>query len=259
MLDRPTVYVHLLPSLIPPAALKGGIAVVVDVLRATTMIVYALAAGCEAVIACGEVDAARYVAANLPKGTALLGGERGGLPIEGFDLGNSPSACTPEICKGKTLVITTTNGTRAILTSLEAERVVIGSFPNLGATSELLYLNLLKAHKRPVHIVCAGTEGFISYEDTLLAGALVSELQDIAKYGNDEALLAASCWSDGKRRLADQTLDSLLMQGRGGRNVISRASKDDILDAAQQDRFDLTAELRQRTPARIIATRYLTS
>src|SRR5206468_7302445 len=107
---------------------RGGVAVVVDVLRATTVMVHALAAGCEAVIPCREIDEAKQIAARLPPGTALLGGERGGLPIPGFHLGNSPGEFTSEVCKGKTLVMTTTNGTRAILASLEAKRVYIASF-----------------------------------------------------------------------------------------------------------------------------------
>lgn len=165
------VYVHLLPRLIPHGTLKGGVAVVVDVLRATTVMVHALAAGCEAVMPCGEIDEAREIAAGLPEGTALLVGERQGLPIPGFDLGNSPGDFTPEVCEGKTLVMTTTNGTRAILASLEAERVYIASFGNLRATSTELSVQFLKKdHKHPVHIICAGTDGHISLEDSLLAG-----------------------------------------------------------------------------------------
>src|SRR3954469_19810045 len=145
--EPPLVYVHLLPDLIPEGALRGGVAVVVDVLRATTMMVHALAAGCVAVIPCGEIDEARQVAASLPPGEAILAGERQGLPIAGFDLGNSPRSCTPEICRGKTLVMTTTNGTRAILAALDAERVLIGAFPNFAATAQRLH-----ADDRPIHV-----------------------------------------------------------------------------------------------------------
>src|SRR3954464_7993134 len=102
--DRPAVFVHLLPGLIPPGALKGGVAVVVDVLRATTVMVHALAAGCECVIPCLEIAEAQRAGGALRSGTALLAGEREGMPIEGFDLGNSPAAFTPEVCRGKTLV-----------------------------------------------------------------------------------------------------------------------------------------------------------
>ena len=85
-------------ELIPPGSLRGGVAVVVDVLRATTVMVQALAAGCEAIIPCGEIDEAQKVAAGLRPGKALLAGERQGLPIPGFDLGNSPGEFTREIC-----------------------------------------------------------------------------------------------------------------------------------------------------------------
>src|SRR5215213_7874532 len=136
--ERPEVFVHLLPGLIPPGSLRGAVAVVVDVLRATTVMVRALAACCEAVIPCAEIDEARRVAASLPAGTAVLAGERQGLPIEGFDLGNSPRDFTPEACRGKTVVMTTTNGTRALLASLDAERIVVGAFANFAATVQLL-------------------------------------------------------------------------------------------------------------------------
>src|SRR5918997_6156961 len=157
---RPAVFVHLLPGLIPPGSLRGGVAVVLDVLRATTTMVHALASGCLAVVPCGEIDEALRVASALPAGSALLAGERAGVPIQGFDLGNSPSEFTPEVCRGKTLVMTTTNGTRAILACLDADRVIVGAFTNLRAT----VLELSEAG-RPVHLVCAGTDVRISVED----------------------------------------------------------------------------------------------
>lgn len=88
--EQARLFVHLLPTLIAPGTLRGGVAVVVDVLRATTVMVQALAAGCEAIIPCREIDEAREVAAGLAPGAALLAGERHGLPIPGFHLGNSP-------------------------------------------------------------------------------------------------------------------------------------------------------------------------
>src|ERR1700733_8502113 len=97
---RPPVSVHMLPALIPDGALRGGVAVVIDVLRATTTMIHALAAGCDAIIPCLEIEEARRIALSLPPGTALLAGERQGLPIDGFDLGNSPGDCTPAICSG---------------------------------------------------------------------------------------------------------------------------------------------------------------
>src|SRR5437762_2088702 len=98
MPDDRDVQVHLLPALIPPGRLTGGLAVVVDVLRATTTIVYALAAGCKAVRPCVEVDEARELANQMRAGRVLLGGERGGLPLPDFDLGNSPREYTGAKC-----------------------------------------------------------------------------------------------------------------------------------------------------------------
>src|SRR5579875_524008 len=238
--DRPRVFVHLLPTLIPPGSLHGGVAVVVDVLRATTVMVHALANGAEAVIPCGEIDEAHAMAARLPPGTALLGGERGGLPIPGFDLGNSPGDYTREACERKTLVMTTTNGTRAILASLDAERVYIASFANLSATTNELAVQFLeKDHGHRIHIVCAGTEGHISFEDSLLAGAIVgslagrgpeSYLERGTLLGNDEAYIA---WLGPWRGSAPFTLWKTLRYGRGGRNVARLGLEDDIKVAAE--------------------------
>ena len=185
------VFVHLLPGLIPPGALEGGMAVMIDVLRASTMMVHGLVAGCREIIPCAEVDEARRLAAAFPAGQALLAGERHGVPIEGFDLGNSPGECTRAVCEGRTMVITTTNGTRALLACVDAEPVVLGSFVNFAATSQRLL-----HEARPIHLVCAGTEGQISYEDTLLAGAFAKHFKDLDHpMGNDEAEIAAGLWA----------------------------------------------------------------
>jgi 2-phosphosulfolactate phosphatase len=264
--ERAKVYVHLLPKLIPPGSLKGGLAVVVDVLRATTVMVDALASGCEAVIPCGEIDEAKAVAAALPPGTVLLAGERQALPIPGFDLGNSPAEFAPGLCLGKTVVMTTTNGTRAVLASLDAERVYIAAFTNLRATSEEISVQFLKKdHGHPVHIICAGTEGYISLEDSLLAGALTSQIVGLAEFiaevwnlkepklaelfGNDEALMVVSQWLEVERYLKKRPLRELLRLGRGGRNVEQIGRWVDIVDSAYVDRFKLVAEL-QRDPPR---------
>jgi 2-phosphosulfolactate phosphatase len=260
-LAKPQVFVHLLPSLIPAGALRGGVAVVVDVLRATTVMVHALAAGCDSVIPCGEIEEAQALAAQLPEGSALLAGERQGLPIPGFDLGNSPGEFNPEVCLGKTLVMTTTNGTRAILACLEAERVYIASFSNLRATSDEIAVQLLKKdHGLPVHIVCAGTEGFISLEDSLLAGALTSAIAAVVvsgypegeRLGNDEAFMVLAQWLEAERFQKHCPLWRLLSLGRGGHNVQRIGRSVDIEDAAYPDRFHLVAEL-CRDPLRIVA------
>jgi 2-phosphosulfolactate phosphatase len=261
-IERPTVFVHLLPRLIPPGSLRGAMVVVADVLRATTVMVHALAAGCEAVIPCGEIDEAKAIASRLPAGSALLAGERQGLRIPGFDLGNSPAEFTEEACAGKTLVMTTTNGTRAILASLEAKRVYIASFANLTATIDEIALKFQRRDRAPLHIVCAGTEGFISLEDSLFAGALTARLlvptgciePDGHRLGNDEAFIVVSEWLEVDRYRRHRPLSRLLSLGRGGQNVQRIGLADDLDYAAVFDRFSLVAELCQdRDPLRIVA------
>lgn len=265
MTSRLPVFVHLLPTLIPPGTLKGGVAVVIDVLRATTTMVHALAAGCDAIFPCGEIDEARKRASALPAGSAVLAGEREGLPIEGFDLGNSPGDCTSEACSGKTLVITTTNGTRAILASLEAERVLVAAFVNREATVEAL-----KAIGLPVHLVCAGTDGQVSLEDSMFAGALAHDLdswawEEVEARGlaspedlettilsNDQAEVAAALWRDTEAGLDEgYLLEDALADGRGGRRVLEIGRGADLEDAARVDRFAFAAEL-LRDPLRIV-------
>jgi 2-phosphosulfolactate phosphatase len=257
------VFVHLLPRMIPLGSLDGGIAVVVDVLRATTVMIQALASGCKAVIPCMEIEVAKQVAAGLPAGSALLAGEREGLPIEGFDLCNSPGDFVPDMCQGKTLVMTTTNGTRAVLASRRATRVYIASFTNLRATSEEISVQFLKKdHGRSVHIICAGTEGHISLEDSLLAGALASQILQVNDmvdrsnfahfFGNDEAIMVVTQWLEVERFLEKRPLWKLLSVGRGGQNVLAIGCKSDIDEAAHIDRFNLVAEL-QLNSLKIVA------
>jgi 2-phosphosulfolactate phosphatase len=235
------VQVHLLPQLAPPGRLVGGVAVVIDVLRATTTIIHALAAGCTCVCPCAEVDEARELAGGMRAGRVLLGGERGGKPLPGFDLGNSPREYTPKVCRGNTLVMTTTNGTRALLRAVEAERTLLAGFVNFSAVCEQLRLE-----SRPIHILCAGIEGQVSLEDTLLAGALVDFLCDVFEMRlNDGARLA---WDSFEHH--GQVLQGALEIAQGGARLRDLGYDDDIRAAAQVDGFALVPELR-RDPLRV--------
>jgi 2-phosphosulfolactate phosphatase len=163
--------VHFLPATVDPSQLPGGIAVVIDLLRATTTACHALASGATEVRPCLEIEEARHLAETLGRDSCLLGGERAGVRIEGFDCGNSPTEYTRERVVGKTLVFTTTNGTRAIGRVLEANRILLASLANLSAVC-----NEIATPPKPLDIVCAGTDGGITREDVLVAGALVDRL-----------------------------------------------------------------------------------
>jgi 2-phosphosulfolactate phosphatase len=218
----------------------------IDVLRASTTITHALAAGAEGVIPCREVDEARQIRAGFPLGSVVLGGERGGLPIEGFDLGNSPSEYTHTAVEGKTVVFTTTNGTLALMECTAAANVYVGSFVNLSAVVGRL------TGERPVHLLCAGTRGRVTREDVLCAGAMTELFLETAVDENDvtdQARIARDCWRaavpHGARppsALAGE-LSLALHETQGGRNLLSIGLEHDIDMAADVDRFDIVPQL----------------
>jgi 2-phosphosulfolactate phosphatase len=241
MEDERDLQVYLLPELVPAERLRGGLAVVIDVLRANTTILHALAAGCTCIRPCADVDEARALAGALPAGKVLLGGERGGLALPDFDLGNSPREYTPARCKNTTLVLTTTNGTRALLRAADADRVLIAAFANFSAVCEQL-----RQDRRPLHIVCAGTAGEVTMEDTLLAGALVDCLSEAMEVRlNDSARLAWDCFENHGRML-----HAALELSGGGRRLRALGLGEDVRAAAEIDKFNLVPELK-RDPLRV--------
>jgi len=163
------VHVALTPADASGLALDGWAAVVVDVMRATTTVVAACVAGCTRVIPVADVDAARACAQQFPDGEVLLAGERGGEPIAGFHLGNSPLEFTRERVGGRTVVLTTTNGTAAMLTAGAAAVAAVGALTNVTAVAQWV-----RAHGRDLAILCSGDNGAFSLEDTVCAGLLVA-------------------------------------------------------------------------------------
>ena len=145
------------------------IAVVLDILRATSTIVTALANGCRCIIPAAEIAEARALAGANPK--LLLGGERGAVKLPGFHFGNSPLEYTAEAVGGREIVLTTTNGTAAIKAAAEkAPRVLIGSLLNARATARQLLT------QENILLVCSGTHGQFSMDDMLAAGFIIKEL-----------------------------------------------------------------------------------
>lgn len=235
------INVHFLPALTTAERLAGKIVVVIDVLRATTTIVFALAAGATEVIPCLEVEEARE-AARRRAGRAALGGERGGLAIEGFDLGNSPAEYTPESVRGKSVFFTTTNGTRAMTVCRQARRVLLAGFVNLSAVCQELKREADEVLK--LDIICAGTDGEITREDVLLAGAITDELirgrmADLAV--NDQANIARDAWLACQQ--SGVPLEVCLLASRGGRNLCHIGHASDIRLATQIDRHTVVPEL----------------
>lgn len=243
-----TLNVYPLPKLVDPKELAGGIVVVIDVLRASTTIVHALEAGAREVIPCLEVHQARAVAGQFPGGDVVLGGERNGVPIDGFDLGNSPGEYTRQRVADKTVVFTTTNGTRALAHARQADRVLIGAFVNVTAVYEEL------VQQGQIHLLCAGTRGQISHDDVLLAGMLVDRLQrqgGLTYQQNAQAIAAREIWlrsfalprALGAEPLEPGRLAKELCKTVGGKNLVAIGREEDILAAARIDRFGSVPEL----------------
>jgi 2-phosphosulfolactate phosphatase len=217
--------------------LAGQAIAVIDVLRASTTIAAALAAGAVEIVPCLDVHEARSLARERPG--ALLGGERKGEQIPGFDLDNSPLQYTRQRVGGHTLVFTTTNGTRALAACVAGFPVYVAGFVNLTVITAALAVH------RQIHLLCAGTDSQVTREDVLLAGALVSRLRQIQAYTlNDSARLAEEAWqASGQEMGSAEALAQVLRDSQGGRNLVRLGREEDILWAASIDRTPVLAEL----------------
>ena len=159
------------PDLLPFSDLTGKTVVVTDILRATTTITFAVANGATVITPVLTPEDAFRLAADQPN--TLIGGERGGVKVNGFDLGNSPREYTESVVSGRQIVLTTTNGTRTLQACRDAERILVGSFFNLSAI-----VDQLAQVEGELVIACSGREGGFCTEDTVFAGACVAALGD---------------------------------------------------------------------------------
>lgn len=173
----------------PEEEAAAPLGVVVDVVRATSSIAQALASGYERVLCCEEIDDARALRARLGD-RAVVGGERNAQVIDGFDVGASPREFAARPPKAPTLVLTTTNGTRTILTAVaRCEEVVLASLLNLGAV-----VAHARAEGRDVAILCSGFKGAFALDDAYCAGRLVDALGGEASDAAIAARVLAGAW-----------------------------------------------------------------
>ncbi|MFM8414200.1 MAG: 2-phosphosulfolactate phosphatase [Planctomycetota bacterium] len=236
---------HELFHRMPPGATAGGIAVVIDVLRASTTMATALAHGATAVVPCRSIDEARAAARDS---RALLGGERGGVRIAGFDLGNSPLEYTAERVAGRSIVITTTNGTAALAACSDAAEVLVGAVVNRSAVASAARRLAAARGSAAIHLVCAGTDGHVTDEDVLAAGAML----DMA--GPDDTLdAAAGAARDRFRTLAaagraglETRIATAFRTCRGGENLIALGMEADLAAAAAIDSLTVVPRLDRR-------------
>jgi 2-phosphosulfolactate phosphatase len=231
--------VILTPAELPALAgrdLGRTACVVFDILRATSTIATALHNGASAIIPVSEISEAMDIGKKRPD--VLLGGERNGVKIrtaEGeFDFGNSPREYTPEKVKGKTIVSTTTNGTRALRACAHASTVLAGSFLNLGMTAKFLRDKKIEN----VLLVCAGTRENIALEDVLAAGALGEILSDAgATELSDSAQIALAALRQAKRDLTG----AISKSENAMRLLAIPDLREDVEFCMQRDIFDFVA------------------
>jgi len=238
--------VHVAVNFLPKPIAQGSdvVAVVIDVLRATSAMATAIASGADGIVACLDIETARSIA-NETQPRPLLCGERHCHPIDGFDLGNSPRDYTPARVAGQTLVMTTTNGTVAMAAAAGAKTVYAACFNNLSAIVESL------RDERTIVIMCAGTDGAETSEDILCAGAIVQRLLDqTAEVTLDaNATTAAATWrsfTDQSQPLADH-----LAASEGGLNLCDRGYRRDVDDCAVIDAYDAVPTMVSRNPIRL--------
>lgn len=239
--------VHKLPRQVGEEALSGSVVVVIDALRATSTICQALASGAREVVPFLEGEEAVGAAARANRTEIVLGGERRGMRIEGFDLGNSPREYTGAAVGGRRVFISTTNGTRALHHARHGLRVILASYLNLSAVAECV-------RKEPcIDILCAGTDGMETGEDILAAGGIVHKL--CTEFGgpdwrlNDAAATAGAQWSalEAQSQIAGRALSTQLAIAMrdtpGGRNLIEIGLEQDLADCAEVDRLAIVPEL----------------
>ena len=234
----PRLRVGLLPALIEPESLQDHVVVVVDILRATTTICMALAHGARSVVPAPSIPLAHQYRQQMGPDT-LLGGERGGLIIDGFDQGNSPREYKESVVRDQTVVLCTTNGTVAMESCRHAKRVLIGSFVNLSATAAEIQ------EAENVAIVCAGTDRQVTSEDVLFAGALLDRVGQPNDWLDDPARLAVDHWRLAAHQIehSSKTLFDFLAESKGGCGLLANHFTEDIRFCSQMDLIDQVPEL----------------
>lgn len=233
-----SIEVCFTPELIHLHEVKGKLVVVVDIFRATSTMVAALAHGVTEILPFADLESCR---AMLAQGY-LIAGERDGLTAPGFELGNSPVAFLEGNYAGKKLAMTTTNGTLAIDKSKGASEILIGAFPNLKATA-----SYIQSRNLDVLIHCAGWKGRFNLEDSLYAGALVQALSSSHANQEDGALAMSSLFAQASGNLAEY-----LAQASHAKRLQNHGIEADIDFCLSLNLYDQVVGLTQKGELRIV-------
>ncbi len=220
--------VAFLPSDIREKNLSETVCIVLDIFRATTVIVTAMAHGCQHIIPVLTIEEARKLADQI--GPVLLAGERQSIKINGFDCGNSPFEFSKDKVQAQKIVMTTSNGTIAINSTKGAYRTLIGSFLNAEAVC-----TEAKTCGKDILIVCAGTDRLFSLEDALCAGLLVQRLIEADHVSmTDSARGALLMYTAAKDAIAE-----IVSHSRNGKRLYDLDLKSDVDYCLQTDVVDI--------------------
>lgn len=193
--NKPALYTTLSPALLNLYDVSSSIVVIIDVLRATSTIATALANGAKAIVPVDSVAECIRIGKQIE---AITAGERDGQVAEGLQYGNSPFEYPSSFVKGKTLVLTTTNGTKLLHMALDkgAKEIVTGSFPNLQAVCDYL-----SKQNMPVVLACAAWKDRVNIEDTLFAGAVIDQIKQHFSINCDSSQIAHNLYLSAKEDL----------------------------------------------------------
>ena len=226
------IHIQLLPFPVPPGLLSNRVVVVIDILRATSVMVQAMSQGAREIIPVKTVEEAFQMVKSFPRDTTVLGGERESRKIEGFDLGNSPREYQGEKVRGKRLILTTTNGTKAFHAVSSGKKVLVGSFLNITAVAGRCFeLN------QDVLIYLSGDQGDFSLEDTVCGGMLIDRI--ISKGGKSILLTDASRSAHILFQKFEANILESFYLSQHGRSLVDRGFEEDLPYCAQVDTTNL--------------------
>ena len=235
--------VYFTPLGVTHHAVAGIPVVVLDVLRATSSIVAALANGARAVVPETTADEALRVAKNLERDDVLLAGERGGHRIDGFALGNSPLEMTAETVSGKTLVMATTNGTGALVAAEPGRPVLVGAITNFSAVVARAGEELQRTGK--LTILCSGRERMFALEDAYVAGRITKALLPDGKRANVELNDAAIAALELVRRYGDRWKRAVVASA-AARELKQIGYRHDVEAVTEVDLYDIVPVYAER-------------
>ncbi|HWA58716.1 MAG TPA: 2-phosphosulfolactate phosphatase [Gemmatimonadales bacterium] len=225
-----------------PGEVQGRTVFVIDILRAATSMCAALAHGARAVVPVASTEEALRLATTLGASETVLAGERNALPIPGFAVGNSPREMTPEVVRGKTVIMTTSNGTGALLAVASSPQVYVACAANFSVVSARAHETWTRGED--LLIVCAGREQRFALDDAYCAGRLVEAATGggRGRKGLNDAAIATL---DLVRRYG-RTWERPLAASRAGRELVELGFKEDLADAARVDAYPVLAQFHNR-------------